>query len=162
VRREEIRALLGGGDRRSLGRSGEAVALVLEAPERFGELIGFLYDSDPLIRMRAADAAEKASRHAAALLEPYKAELLGLLGEAVQAEVRWHLALMIPRLRLTARERGLAIEVLERYLQDRSSIVKTCAMQGLFELRETDLVRWAARNGTPAMRARGRKLLRDV
>jgi hypothetical protein len=50
--------------------------------------------------MRAADAAEKVSAKKPRLLDRHKAELLGLLAEAEQIELRWHLALMIPRLRL--------------------------------------------------------------
>jgi hypothetical protein len=53
-------------------------------------------------------------------------------------------------------------------LQDRSSIVKTCALQALAELavddssirhEVTELLRQSTRNGTPAMKARSRKLL---
>ena len=57
---------------------------------------------------------------------------------------------------------------LEEYLDDRSSIVKTFALQGLADLSTdddrlksnvVDLLRVAARTGTPAMKARSRKLL---
>ena len=121
--------------------------------------------------MRAADAAEKASRSNPDLLQPHKRELLGLLGEAVQQELRWHLALMIPRLQLTAVERRRAAECLEVYLEDRSSIVKTFAMQGLADLARQDpglqvevreQIRTLTRTGTPAMKARGRKLLTEL
>jgi hypothetical protein len=118
--------------------------------------------------MRAADAMEKASRQNAAPLQAHKAELLGLLAEAEQQEVRWHLAVMVPRLRLTAIERRRVVKLLQIYLEDRSSIVKTFAMQGLADLAlqdpalqpmVTELIRSLARTGTPAMRARGRKIL---
>ncbi len=118
--------------------------------------------------MRAADAAEKATRTKPGLLKSYKRELLGLLAEAVQQELRWHLALMIPRLSLNAGERELAASLLARYLQDHSSIVRTFALQGLAELAQDDptirstvieILREATRNGTPAMKARSRKLL---
>lgn len=112
--------LLSGGDRRSLGRSGEAVRLVAERPELFGSLIEFLWHEDAVVRMRAADAAEKASRARADLLQPHKAELLGLLAEAVQPELRWHLAAIVPRLELTAGERRRAADTLRTYLQGRS------------------------------------------
>jgi hypothetical protein len=57
---------------------------------------------------------------------------------------------------------------LSNYLEDRSSIVKTCALQGLADLAQDDpstrpkvleILREAARSGTPAMKARSRKLL---
>jgi len=115
-----------------------------------------------------ADAAEKVTREKRELLQPYKKELLGLMAEADQQELRWHLAAMVPRLLLTAKERQIAASSLNKYLVDRSSIVRTFALQGLADLAENDadmraavmeLLREAMRTGTAAMKARGRKLL---
>ena len=162
--------MLAGGDRRSIGRSDEVAELVARRPEQVVELFECLWDQDPCICMRAADAMEKASRGKGALLQEHKAELLGLLAEAEQQEVRWHLAVMVPRLRLTVPERRRVVKLLQIYLEDRSSIVKTFAMQGLADLAVedpallpmiTELIRSLARTGTPAMRARGRKILRQ-
>jgi hypothetical protein len=165
---ETLAAMLGGGDRRSIGRSEAAVKLVLQQPEKFGELLECLWSEDPVLRMRAADAAEKISAKKPRLLDRHKAELLGLLAEAKQIELRWHLAQMIPRLPLTAPERRRAAGAFERYLEDRSSIVKTCALEGLADLARWDvalypdvkqLLESAVHRGTPAMKARARKLL---
>jgi hypothetical protein len=121
-----------------------------------------------LVRMLAADAAEKVTRENRELLGPFKGELLGLMADATQQEVRWHLAEMVPRLALNAKERQLAISLLNRYLEDRSSIVRTFALQGLADFAEDDasirsgvieVLREATRTGTAAMKARSRKLL---
>jgi hypothetical protein len=161
-------ALLSGGDRRSVGRSDAVAAMVLARPALFRALIKGLWDQDAVVRMRAADAAEKVSRQHPKLLQPFKKELLGLLAETKEQELRWHMAQMIPRLSLTAAERAHAASILRNYLDDRSSIVKTFAMQGLadFALADekllpatTELLDRLTRTGTPAMRARGRKLL---
>jgi hypothetical protein len=169
--RNKLKDWLEGGDRRSIGRANEVVALVLREPRRFPELIGYLWSDDAVVRMRAADAAEKISVQEPGLLAPFKAELLGLLVEAEQQELRWHLALMIPRLALTKKERQCATEGLRRYLEDRSSIVKTFALQGLTELAAVDrsllpevreTLEAAECAGTPAMRARARKLLKTL
>jgi hypothetical protein len=78
------------------------------------------------------------------------------------------LAVMVPRLALNAKERQVVVESLQRYLQDRSSIVRTFALQGLADLARVDagirdgvmeILREATRNGTAAMKARSRKLL---
>ena len=165
---ETLAAMLSGGDRRSIGRSDAAVKLVLQHPGRFGELMECLRSENPVLRMRAADAAEKVSAKKPRLLDRHKAELLGLLARAEQIELRWHLAQMIPRLRLTAPRRQRAAEALERYLDDRSSIVKTFALEGLADLARSDpalgrkvqqLLENAVDRGTPAMKARARKLL---
>jgi hypothetical protein len=116
----KIAAMLEGSDRHSIGRANEVAQIVLKEPRRFRELIKCLWHENPVVRMRAADAAEKVSAKKPRLLDRYKAELLGLLAEAEQIELRWHLALMVPRLRLTAPERQRAASALQRYLQDRS------------------------------------------
>jgi len=72
---------------------------------------------------------------------------------------------------LNSKERQRAISLLNSYMQDRSSIVKTFALQGLADLaydnasiRSTviEILREATRSGTPAMKARGRKLLHEL
>src|SRR5215470_15912758 len=103
---QPISTLLSGGDRRSIGRSNDVVKLVLRSPKRFAELIQCLWSNDLIVRMRAADAAEKVSAVHPELLRPHKAALLGLLIEAEQIELRWHLAQIIPRLFLTKSESG--------------------------------------------------------
>ena len=80
--------------------------------------------------MRAADAAEKVTRKHPELLQQHKKELLGLVSQVEQQELRWHLAVMVPRLWLNARERQRAMTSLRAYLEDRSSIVKTFAPPG--------------------------------
>jgi len=62
-----------------IGRSDQVAAMVSKAPELFPELIAGLWSEDPLVRMRAADAAEKVTRKNRELLLPYKRELLGLM-----------------------------------------------------------------------------------
>ena len=166
--RQDILAFLRGGDRRTIGHSNRVAAIVSKDPKLFPQLIAGLWSPDPLVRMRAADAAEKVTRKQRRLLDPYKKELLGLLTEAQEQELRWHLAVMVPRLLLDPKEQQLAMSSLDRYLGDDSSIVKTFALQGLADLAETEpsfrprvveTLREAARKGTPAMRARSRKLL---
>lgn len=164
-----IVGLLNGSDRRSIGRANEVARLVLRHPRRFRELIKSLWDENPVVRMRAADAVEKISAKQPRLLDHYKPELLGLLAETEQIELRWHLAAMIPRLRLTAPERHRAAAALQRYLDDCSSIVKTFALQGLADLAHNDpglrakvkqLLEESTQSGTPAMKARARRLLK--
>jgi hypothetical protein len=168
--RNKLVSALEGGDRRSIGRSDQVATLVRSNPRLFPHLMQGLWSEDPLIRMRAADAAEKVTRNSPQLLAPYRKELLGLMAESTQQELRWHLAVMVPRLPLNSRERRLAASLLSDYGNDRSSIVRTFALQGLADLAKNDpgiqpavieILREATRNGTPAMKARSRKLLRQ-
>jgi hypothetical protein len=162
---------LGGGDRRSIGRSSEVVTEVLANPALFGSLFAGLFADDPVVRARAADAVEKISVIHPEYLRPYKSKLIGQLARGDQKEVRWHIAQMLPRLQWTQREERQVWEILKIYLQDTSSIVKTFAMQALADLaQQRPALRPAVlrqlqnltASGTPAMRARGRKLLADV
>jgi len=166
--KKKLADLLKGSDRRSIGRANQVAATIENNPRLFSELISNLWSDDPVTRMRAADGAEKVSRDKPQLLRSHKRELLGLLAETQQQELRWHLAAMIPRLELTPAERAKAADALEGFLDDRSSIVRTFALQGLADLATQDprmregvieKLREATRNGTPAMKARSRKLL---
>jgi hypothetical protein len=162
---------LSGGDRRSIGRSNEIVKEILKRPSLFRYLFEGMASDDAIVCMRAADVAEKVTARQPDLLQPHKKQLFSIVGSSDQQEVRWHAAIMIPRLKLTAKERAVAVDILFDYLQDRSSIVKTFAMQGLATLASADprlrekirpLLRELTEVGTPAMRARGRKLLQHL
>ena len=151
-----------------IGHSDRVAAMVSSDAKLFPKLIAGLWSVDPLVRMRSADAAEKVTRKHRELLQPYKKELLGLMSEAQEQELRWHLAVMVPRLLLSAKEQQVAMSTLISYLVDRSSIVKTFALQGLADLAQAEpgfqssvveILREATRKGTPAMKARSRKLL---
>ena len=52
---------------------------------------------DSLVRMRAADAAEKISVKCPEYLKPFKKKLLNEIAKSEEQEVRWHVAQMIPR-----------------------------------------------------------------
>jgi len=167
----------------SSGRTAEVVDLVRANLKRAPQLIECLWDEEPAVAMRAADALEKLTRPRpsdpdparkpllAVLQRSWKAPLIGLLAEATENKLRWCLAATVPRLALTASECERVAGILESYLEDRSSIVKTCALQGLADLARQDgsllpevidLLRIHSRSGTPAMRARGRMLLKQL
>jgi hypothetical protein len=118
--------------------------------------------------MRCADAVEKITRERPEYLTPYCKRLIQLAAAAEQAEVRWHLAQLFSRLTLTAAQRRRVAAILNGYLADASRLVKTFAMQGLAEIAAQDAqlrppivaqLKKLTRTGSPAMRARGRKLL---
>jgi hypothetical protein len=132
-----------------------------------------LWDQDPGVVNRAAHALERVTRDRQpgpiAQLNSRKTSLLGLLPEAAENKLRWHLALIVPRLTLTPPECARATAALQSWLEDESSsIVKTMSLQGLVDLTRQDsallptaldLLRIHGRSGTPAMRARSRILL---
>jgi len=163
--------MLQGGDRRSIGMSDAVVKRVLKNPELMGELFGALAHEDRTVRMRAADALEKATRKHTDWLHPFKRVLLERIAGSEEMELRWHVAQLLPRLKLSRSEQEQAVEILTEYLQDGSSIVKTFSMQALADLAMDDeqlqrevrpLLERLTRTGTPAMKARGRRLLKQL
>lgn len=170
-RQETIRAMLKGGRRLDVGRAAEVAALILDNPRKTAQVVECLWDDDPGTANRAADALERASHERPSLLAPWKDALLARLAEAEQNKLRWNLALMMARLKLTVPETERAMIALRSYLDDRGSIVRTAAMHGMAGLalqnpalmgEALDTIRILTRSGTPAMRARGRILLKKL
>ena len=181
---ETIRSLLAVGRCCiSSGRTVEVINLVRANPRKANQLLECLWDEDPRVAMRAADALEKLTRRRdpvpdaiqksllKTLQGAWKAPLIGLLAEATENKLRWCLAQVVPRLTLTISECRRVSDTLQSFLEDRSSIVKTMALQGLADLTRqdasllpevVDLLLIHSRSGTPAMRARGRMLLKRL
>ena len=163
-----ILSKLRGGDRRSIGKVSEVVATVQKKPDLFKDLVTGLFDEDPVVRMRAADAMEKISLDNPQSLQPFKTELIRLAQQTQQQELRWHTAQMIPRLKLTSKETATVTDIFFEYLNDKSKIVVTFAMQALSDLalkraeasaRVIRAIEKLSRTGSPAIQSRGKKLL---
>ena len=161
---------LRGGDRRTIGRANQVVREVLDDPTLLPAIVAGMSDDDPMVRLRAADVAEKVTAARPELLQAHKDPILAASG-IEQQEVRWHVAQMLPRMELCEAERARAVEVLRGYLHDESKIVKTFSMQALADLAEQDaalrpqVVEWIqglVHTGSPAMQSRGRKLLKKL
>jgi hypothetical protein len=166
-----IREMLAPGRRLDPGRVWKVVELLEGRPAQLSKLIECLFDEDHAIASRAADALERITRDRAHQAQRWKEALMGLLAETKEKKVRWNLALTLPRLKLTVPECRRIAQVLNTWLDDPSSIVKTAALHGMADLTRQDpdslpdvldLLRMAARSGTPAMRARSRILLKAI
>jgi len=157
------------------GRVPEIAALISSRPRRAERLIELMWDDEPGVASRAADVLERISHNPPPvlrrILDEYKEAMLGLLPDARFMKLRWNLAFVIPRLDLTLGEARRAAATLYTFLDDRSSIVKTAALQGLADLTRhdpdslpavLDLLRVQGRSGTPAMRARSRHLIQRL
>lgn len=163
----DIAEVLSGGDRRSIGRSDQVAAFVLNYQSALPELIAALADERAVVRMRAADALEKVSAKEAGWLAPFAAEILQAT-ESEDQELRWHAAQILPRLSLDRTQRSEAEERLFGLLDDASRIVRVFALTALVDLAQDDeplrarltpVVSAAAATGFPSMKARARKLI---
>jgi hypothetical protein len=130
-----------------------------------------LHHPDPVVRIRAADALEKLQHLIPDQISPFQTELLNIGQHAEDAEIRWHLAQMLPRIPTAYMKRTRIAELLKHYSFDKSVIVRVSAMQGLADLAKADntfrllalrRINSALLFGAPAEKARARKLLRDL
>ena len=162
---------LQGGDLRSIGEANEVAREIANNPELFKIVFRGLYDDDPVVRMRAADAVEKASQKRPELLIGYSSRIISILESVDQQEVCWHMAQISPRLDLTQSEEKQIIDLLKRLLSHKSRIVRVSAMDAMATFAERDetimdevkeIIRAQMKSGVPSILSRGRKLLRRL
>jgi|TARA_B100001971_G_scaffold63176_1_gene58173 hypothetical protein len=162
---------LDGGDLRSIGGADGVLEDLYKDTSLFDKIFECLYSDKPVVKMRSADVIEKFTLRHPEYLQPYKDKLLYEIAGIDQKEVRWHLCQIIPRLKLSENEINYAFILCKKYLHDKSSIVKTFAMQALFDLAQLNknilpevkiIINSCLKNGTPAMKSRARKLIHQL
>jgi len=163
-----IEAMLSEADLRTTGRVDDVVELVLADPDLFADIFKAILVDNEGVRMRASEVAEKISRIHPEWLVSYKDLVINRISRIDQQEVRWHMAQIMPRLKLRKGERKKVFDILIRYLNTDSRTLKTCALQALVDIavqervylpRVLELLKIYERTGSPAIRARSKKLL---
>jgi hypothetical protein len=143
----------------AFGRGGEAVR---------GELVRGLRGGDKAVVERVARTLKKVAEADAGALYAWRKALLKEAFRAVDVRVQWNLSIVLGRLPLKGEDKALAVELMFERLRDVSGLNRTMAMQALMDLSEGDaamrarvmpIVVEALENGTPAMRARARRVL---
>jgi hypothetical protein len=133
-----------------------------------GELVRRLRDKDKDVAERAARTLKKISEIDAGALYAWRKALLTEALHATDVRVQWNLSIVLGRLPLKGQDKSVAVDLMFERLRDKSGLNRTLAMQALMDLSEKDsplrarvtpIVREALEGGTPAMRARARKLL---
>jgi len=158
-----------------MGRGPEAAskewteaAFGADGAEVCGELVRKLRDKDKAVVERAARTLKKISEIDRGALYAWRKKLLAEAFEASDVRVQWNLSIVLGRLPLKGADKALAVELMFERLRDKSGLNRTMAMQALMDLSEDDaalrarvvpVVRESLEHGTPAMRARARKLL---
>lgn len=132
---KNIRSFLESGDLRSIAKVNELVAMIRTQTD-FDALMVYLFSEDRLLVMRAADAVEKITVRHPEFLKAHKQQLLKLCRQAEHIELKWHLALLLPRLPITKKELNFVWELLSEWVLDKkeSRIVRVNALQGITDL----------------------------
>ena len=138
-------------------------------PGTFEDLWLLLAHPDLLVRRRAAEAADKASRDHPALLVPYADDLLGGRLEDSAPELTWHLLPMAARLPLEVEQTARLMRRCEdAVLNHPDHIVQARALNAAFTLAERDrrhiarvrsLARTALKSPSATLAAHARRLL---
>ena len=169
--KEEIRNTLSGGDRRSVGDAHLIAECLLQKPELARSVVSLIQEDDAIVRSRAAHALKTATLSKPAITQPYKSEFIQNMSPIQQWEVREQFCIIITKLTLDSDDYTKWLNIFKDYLSDKSSIVRTCAMQGMSDLAEkSDSIKAEVlpvlieltETGSAAMRARGRKLLKKL
>jgi HEAT repeat protein len=166
-----IEPLLRSCARPLVGEAALIAARVLQQPELLDDLLECLLGDEAGQRARAASALLALARKRPELLQPHKELLFTTLIDLEQWSVRYRLCQIVPRLRLNEAEIARAFALLQTFLDDRSGALRSFALQGLGELAFLEpelkeeaiwIIEQRLRNGTPAMRVRGRRLLEKL
>ncbi len=160
------------GGRRTTGDASRVADEVVADPARLPDLMACLFVDDPGIRMRAADALERVSRVTPQALDAYTDSLLTDVAAIDQAEVRWHVAQILPRLTLDETQRWrVAALMVQWFGRAESRIVRTSALQAMVDLAADDaplrelaaeMMRAALSSDVPSLAARARRILNPL
>lgn len=162
-----LRQLLVGGDRRSIARSNEALALLRADPARIAELVGLVRDSDWLVVMRAVDLMEKLAHERPDWMQPHRRQFIGPLAEHPSWEIRLQIARALPLLRWTRAERQRVVAILLEYAKEPQKFVKAWSADSLSRLAADDasltpvvegLIEDFEHSGSPALISRARQI----
>ena len=126
---------LEGGDLRSIGDVKNLIPLIQNQTD-FDKLFKYLHSGDRLVMMRTADAIDKITMNKPEFLSKHKKDLVHFLTTAIDKEFKWHMALLIPRLILSAEELEETWDKLSIWAKDKeeSKIVRVNSLQSLFNL----------------------------
>lgn len=115
--KELFAEMLAVGKINSLGRTQEAVDIVLSDASRLPELYKCLFESDEWLRMRAGDALEKVCREKPDWFKNYLPKLFTEMAKIDQPSVQWHLAQMLGEIDLNKDYQQKANELLQRNVE---------------------------------------------
>ncbi|MEP7264573.1 MAG: hypothetical protein ABI772_08745 [Bacteroidota bacterium] len=167
-----LEILLSGGSLRSLGKSNSIISKIRNQND-FTELFKFLFHDNRIVAMRAADVIEKVTITNPEYLSKHKKEIIALCKSVTEKEVKWHLALLLPRLPINNKELLNFWETLTMWATDKnnSRIVRVHSIQSLFELlkqrtelkKDFDLTLMKLeRENIPSLNARIKKVRKEI
>jgi len=134
--RAEIRALLSGGDRRSIAKSNRARAGIERNPGLVSELAALANDPDPLVSQRSLDLMEKLAHDHPTLIEPYTKIFIGPLAQSDRWEIRLQIVRALPLFRWAPAQSRRVEEILLANVSHPQIFVRAWALDALATFAE--------------------------
>jgi len=128
-RTRTLRALLSGGDRRSIAQANRALSLIHANPNLVSEVAQLAQDSDWLVSMRAMDLFEKIAMEHPDWVEPHKKILIGALADSDKWEIHLQIVRALPLFDWAPAEQRRVIEILLRDVEHPRKFVKAFCPQ---------------------------------
>ena len=130
----EIRALLSGGDRRSIADSNRARLMVESDPSLVLELAALTADEDWLVAQRALDLLEKLAHEHPDWIAPHRKIFIGPLADSDQWEIRLQIVRALPLFRWSPTQARRVEEILLENVAFPQTFVRAWALDGLATL----------------------------
>ena len=149
----------------------EVATAALQHPSLIEGVAEFLFHDAAHVRGKAARVLAVIAQQQPRGVQPYKDLLIQEVAHGEHWLARYSFCNLITRLSLTPGDVEQVKQILMAYLNDESNGVKAAAMQALVELTRLQpalkeevlpIIETLTQTGTPAMRARGRKLLKRL
>ncbi len=122
--------LLKEGSRKEVARANEVAAQILDTPPLIDSLLDCLCTGDETVRAHAAHALMQVGKQQADILHPVHSRLLKEIAPIQQWEVQEQLMKVLPLIDTSDQ----VVQLAKRNLSHKSAIVRTCALQALFDL----------------------------
>jgi hypothetical protein len=154
-----MRALLEGGDRRSLARSEQLHAMLRAHPERISALALLAEDPEYVVAMRAVDLLEKLALEKVEWVQPFKRVFIGPLADEGEWEVQLQIVRALPLFKWTAKEQRRVREILRRDVWHPQRFVAAWALDSLAKLADDPASHHELERGLKAFEHSGSKAL---
>lgn len=145
-----MRALLSGGDRRSIAESKRVRILIEKNPALVTELAALTTDDDWLVTQRALDLLEKLAHDHPEWIEPHKKAFIGPLAQSDKWEIRLQIVRALPLFRWSPAQQRRVEAILIEDVSFPQTFVRAWALDSLATLAA----------GKPALRRVVRRHLR--
>lgn len=117
----ELREMLSGGNRTSVGRAAEVIDLASESESALESIYDLFFDQDPVIVMRSSYVAMRIAEQNPQSVEPFKGFILKNLANFKQQEIRWHVPQLLMHVNLKPNETKLVYDTLMNWAETDSS-----------------------------------------